>query len=134
MNDKKTIVVFIVIFIIVTAMSFGAGCIFGYGFSVRQDRRADNEFREQLENKQREINELEIRLSGVTDVVRNVSRDIGGIVDGISEQIDIAVQQGGDIRATFNEIRKAVKELENRERYYRELANRLSNSERDTGE
>jgi len=134
MNDKKIIVIFAISLLVISALSFGAGCIFGYRYSVRQDRRADNEFREQLADKQKQIDRLEAELINIGDVVRNVNTDISRTVDGISEQIDFAIQQGGDIRAAFSEIRKAVKELENRERYYRELAYRLPDMEHNTSE
>jgi chromosome segregation ATPase len=127
MNEKNYI--FIVIIIVLVIAGFCTGYYFGNRSTVRETGQSDNEFRAELEVKQRRIDELEAERNYFRNMVSDACRDIGGIIDRISGHDNDALQTAGDIRATAGLIQEAVKKLENSELYFRELANRLSGGE-----
>jgi hypothetical protein len=136
MDEKAYIIpniIFFLLIIVFISFSFGAGYYYGNRSAIREVGQPNDEFRKQLEDKQRRIDELEIRLSSIRNMVSDVSGSICGTVDRISGQIDFALNQSSDIGTTVRLIREAVKELEASELYYRELANRLSGSEYHSG-
>jgi hypothetical protein len=127
MNEKNYI--FIVAGISLLCIGFCSGYYFGNRSTVRETGQSNNEFREQLEIKQRRINELEAERNYFGDMVSDACRDIIGTVDRVSGYNNDALKQAGDIRTTAGLIREAVKELEASRLYFRELANRFSSSE-----
>jgi hypothetical protein len=134
MNEKnKGICIFIIITVVFFCSGFFSGYYFGNRSTVREIGQSDNEFREQLEVKQRRIDELEAERNYFRDMVSDACGNIIGTVDRISGYNNDALQTAGDIRTTAGLIREAVKELENSELYFRELATRLSGSEYRTG-
>jgi len=133
MNEKNHIGLIIALFAIAMSASFGAGYWFCHRANAGQAGSADNEFRAESEVKQRRIDELEARYNDLRSLVSDGVRDIGGTVERVSGYVDLALQQSSDIRATVSLIREAVKELENSERYFRELAVRLSDGKHNSG-
>jgi len=131
MNEKNHIVLIIALFAIAVSASFGAG--YWLRSTVQQAGQSDNEFRAELEAKQGRINELEARLGDLGNLVSDGFGNVIGTVGRVQGYVDLALEQSGDIRTTVNLIREAVKELENSERYFRELASRLSDSQRNSG-
>ena len=132
MNEKSSFWITIALLIFAMSASFGAGYWFGARSTVQPAGPADYEFGKQLEDKQRTIDRLEAELDDLGGLVSDGFRNVIGIVDRVSGQIDAVLQQGGDIRATVGLIREAVKELENSERYFRGLADSIPDRQRDS--
>ena len=133
MNEKNTICLIIALFFVIMCAGFCAGYWFRSRTDVRPAGPTDNEFRAESEAKQRRIDELEAQLGDFRNLVSDGFRDIGGIVERISGEIDSAARETGDIRKTVGLIREAVKELENSERYFRGLADSIPGGERHSG-
>ena len=132
MNEKNNLCLIIALFVITMFASFGAGYWFGSRPVVQSAGTTGDEFGKQLEDKQKRIDELEAELDDLGGLVSDGFRNVIGIVDRVSGQIDAVLQQGGDIRATVGLIREAVKELENSERYFRGLADSIPDRQRDS--
>jgi len=133
MNESKKNIVFCIIIIVFFIFCFSAGYFVGHRLSIQQIGYADNAFRIELANKQRRIDELETRLNELGGMVSNGFRNVSGTIDRISEQIDIATRQTGDIRTTINSLREAVKVLENSRDYFRSLSDNFSDGQCNTG-
>jgi chromosome segregation ATPase len=118
----------IFIFCICAALlCFWSGYYVRYRSAIRQAGQSDNEFRTQLENKQRRIDELEARLGELGDLVSDGFANVSGTVERISVQVDDAIKQTGDIRATVRVLRETAKELETSRDYFRRLSGRVDN-------
>jgi ABC-type transporter Mla subunit MlaD len=133
MNESKKNNIFCIVIVLFFLFSFSTGYYVGHRLSIQQTGQSDNEFRDQLADKQRRIDELETRLNEFRGMVSDGFRNVSGAIDRISEQVDIATKQAGDIRATANSLREAVKILENSRDYFRELSISLFGGEHDTG-
>jgi len=132
MNEKTYFCLIAVLFVFFFFAGFGTGYRFRSRPDVQPAGPTDNEFGKQLVDKQRRIDELETRLGDLRGLVSDGFTNISGTVERVSGQIDVALQQSGDIRATIGLIREAVKELENSERYFRGLADSIPNGKSDS--